>query len=100
MSDSQAQTDAPAKKRGIRRTIFGVVTSNKMDKTVVVTVVRRIRDRRFHKFVNRRVKYKAHDENNECGEGDYVELVESRPYSKTKRWRVAKVIEKGQEQLS
>ncbi|GAB4568717.1 MAG: hypothetical protein Tsb0020_22500 [Haliangiales bacterium] len=85
--------------RGIRRTISGTVTSSAMDKTVVVTVVRRVRDRRFHKFVVRRVKYKAHDERNECGVGDTVELVESRPYSKSKRWRVSRTIEKNREVL-
>lgn len=83
--------------RGIRRTISGTVTSTAMDKTVVVTVVRRVRDRRFHKFVTRRVKYKAHDESNTCSVGDLVELVESRPYSKTKRWRVTRTIEKSRE---
>jgi small subunit ribosomal protein S17 len=81
--------------RGIRRTIAGVVTSAKMDKTIVVTVVRRVRDKRFHKFITRRVKYKAHDENNSCSEGDKVELVEARPYSKTKRWRLSRTLEKG-----
>lgn len=81
--------------RGIRRTISGTVTSNKMDKTVVVTVTRRVRDPKFHKFVSKRVKYKAHDETNQCNIGDVVELVESRPYSKAKRWRVARVTEKG-----
>lgn len=83
--------------RGTRRTISGTVTSSAMDKTVVVTVIRRVRDRRFHKFVTRRVKYKAHDENNGCSVGDVVELVESRPYSKTKRWRVSKMLEKARE---
>lgn len=83
--------------RGTRRTISGTVTSSAMDKTVVVTVIRRVRDRRFHKFVTRRVKYKAHDENNGCSVGDVVELVESRPYSKTKRWRVSKTLEKARE---
>lgn len=85
------------KERGTRRTISGTVTSTAMDKTVVVTVVRRVRDRRFHKFVTRRVKYKAHDEHNSCHVGDFVELVESRPYSKTKHWRVARTIEKARE---
>ncbi len=80
--------------RGIRRTITGTVTSNKMDKTVVVTVVRRLRDRKFHKFVSRKLKYKAHDEKNTCSIGDVVELIESRPYSKTKRWRVFRTVEK------
>lgn len=83
--------------RGIRRTITGTVTSTAMDKTVVVTVIRRVRDKRFHKFVTRRVKYKAHDENDRCTVGDVVELVESRPYSKTKRWRVSKTLEKSRE---
>lgn len=80
--------------RGIRRVITGTVTSTKMHKTVVVTVSRRFRDKRFHKFISRRVRYKAHDENNSCQVGDLVELVESRPYSKTKRWRVAKTLVK------
>lgn len=83
--------------RGIRRTITGTVTSTAMQKTVVVTVVRRVRDKRFHKFVTQRVKYKAHDEHNRCAVGDLVELVESRPYSKTKRWRVFRTLEKARE---
>ncbi len=83
--------------RGTRRTIAGTVTSTAMEKTIVVTVLRRIRDKRFHKFVTRRVKYKAHDEHNSCQIGDLVELVESRPYSKTKRWRFARTIEKARE---
>lgn len=94
-SQTAAATAPAAKGRGIRRTISGTVTSAAMDKTVVVTVVRRIRDRRFHKFVTRRVKHKAHDEHNTCNVGDKVELVESRPYSKTKRWRVSRILEKG-----
>ncbi len=83
--------------RGIRRTISGTVTSAAMDKTVVVAVIRRVRDPRFHKFLTRRVKYKAHDEHNTCSVGDVVELVESRPYSKTKRWRVSRTLEKSRE---
>jgi small subunit ribosomal protein S17 len=83
--------------RGIRRTISGTVTSAAMDKTVVVAVIRRVRDPRFHKFLTRRVKYKAHDEHNTCAVGDVVELVESRPYSKTKRWRVSRTLEKSRE---
>ena len=86
--------------RGTRRTITGTVTSDKMEKTVVVTVVRRVRDRRFHKFVTRRVKYKAHDEHNTCEVGDLVELVEARPMSKTKRWRVLRTISKSKEIVS
>lgn len=85
--------------RGIRRVITGHVTSTAMDKTIVVTVIRRFRDKHFHKFINRRVKYKAHDENNACRVGDLVELVEARPYSKTKRWRVSRTVEKAREAI-
>lgn len=83
-----------AEGRGIRRTITGTVTSNAMEKTVVVSVIRRVRDRRFHKFVTRRVKYKAHDETNASNVGDVVEIIEARPYSKTKKWRVFRTITK------
>jgi small subunit ribosomal protein S17 len=86
--------------RGTRRTITGTVTSDKMGKTVVVTVVRRVRDRRFHKFVVRRVKYKAHDENNTCQVGDLVEIIEARPMSATKRWRVLRTLAKSKEVAS
>ena len=78
--------------RGSRRTILGTVTSTKMDKTAVITVIRRVRDRRFHKFVSRRVKYKAHDEKNAATIGDVVEIVEARPMSRTKRWRIVRTI--------
>lgn len=78
--------------RGSRRTILGTVTSTKMDKTAVITVIRRVRDRRFHKFVSRRVKYKAHDEKNTAKVGDLVEIVEARPMSRTKRWRIVRTL--------
>lgn len=90
---SETQTDT----RGTRRTITGTVTSDKMAKTVVVTVVRRIRDRRFHKFVTRRVKYTAHDEKSTCKIGDLVEIIEARPMSKTKRWRVLRTVQASKE---
>jgi small subunit ribosomal protein S17 len=83
--------------RGSRRTITGTVTSDKMDKTIVVSVIRRVRDRRFHKFVSRRVKYKAHDEKNVSKIGDVVEIVESRPMSATKRWRLLRTISRAVE---
>ncbi len=91
------QSESSVDNRGNRRIITGTVTSDKMDKTVVVTVVRRVRDRRFHKFVTRRMKYKAHDEKNSCTIGDVVEIVEARPMSKTKRWRVLRTITKSVE---
>lgn len=90
-------TENNTNERGIRRVVTGTVSSNKMDKSVVVTVTRRFRNKRFHKFVVRRLRYHAHDENNTCNIGDTVELVEARPYSKTKRWRVARTIEKARE---
>ncbi|MCB9684529.1 MAG: 30S ribosomal protein S17 [Alphaproteobacteria bacterium] len=73
---------------GRRRTLIGRVVSDKMNKTVTVEVVRTVRHRRYHKFVNRRKKYHAHDENNECKVDDLVVIQESRPLSKTKRWVV------------
>jgi small subunit ribosomal protein S17 len=92
-----AETETKQDTRGSRRTIVGTVSSTAMQKTVVVTVIRRVRDRRFHKFVVNRVHYKAHDEHDTCQVGDVVEIQESRPYSKTKRWRVLRVLEKTKE---
>ncbi len=80
--------------RNLRKTRVGVVTSDKMDKTVVVTIKDRVRHPLYNKIVNRTVKYKAHDENNECGVGDKVLIMECRPYSKDKRWRVVEIVEK------
>lgn len=80
--------------RNLRKTRVGVVTSDKMDKTVVVTIKDRVRHPLYNKIVNRTVKYKAHDENNECGLGDKVLIMECRPYSKDKRWRVVNIVEK------
>lgn len=80
--------------RNLRKTQVGIVTSDKMDKTVVVTVKDRVKHPLYKKIVNRSVKYKAHDEKNECGIGDRVLLMETRPISKDKRWRVVEIIEK------
>lgn len=80
--------------RNLRKTRVGVVSSDKMDKTVVVTIKDKVRHPLYGKIVNRTVKYKAHDENNECGIGDKVQIMECRPYSKDKRWRVVEIIEK------
>ena len=77
-----------------RRTLEGVVTSDKMNKTVVVMVTHRVRSQAYKKYMTKRVKYKAHSENNDFHTGDRVEIVESRPLSKDKRWRVAKLIER------
>jgi len=86
--------------RGSRRVIVGSVTSANMEKTCVVTVIRRVRDRRFHKFLTRRVKYHVHDENNSAKVGDLVEIVESRPMSRTKRWRLLRTVSKAVEGAS
>jgi small subunit ribosomal protein S17 len=83
--------------RGQPKSRVGVVTSNKMQKTVVVEVLRRVRHAKYGKFLTRRMKYKAHDENNTCNVGDTVRIVETRPMSKEKRWRVAETLEKARE---
>ncbi|MBR2455486.1 MAG: 30S ribosomal protein S17 [Clostridia bacterium] len=80
--------------RNLRKTQVGIVTSDKMDKTVVVSIKDRVKHPLYSKIVNKTVKIKAHDENNECGVGDRVLVMETRPLSKDKRWRVAEIIEK------
>ena len=80
--------------RNLRKTKVGVVSSDKMDKTVVVTIKDRVRHPLYGKIINRTVKYKAHDEENTCGVGDKVLIMETRPLSKDKRWRVVQIIEK------
>jgi len=80
--------------RGIRKTISGVVISNKMDKTVVVLTERLVKHPRFHKYIRRRSKYSANDEGNQCDIGDKVLIVESRPLSKRKRWKMCEILEK------
>lgn len=80
--------------RNLRKTRVGIVTTDKMDKTVVVTIKDRVKHPLYNKIVDKSVKYKAHDENNECGVGDKVEIMECRPMSKDKNWRVVEIIEK------
>ncbi|MBQ1893283.1 MAG: 30S ribosomal protein S17 [Clostridia bacterium] len=80
--------------RGYRKTRTGIVVSDKMDKTVVVAVRTKVRHPLYGKMVNKTTKFKAHDEMNECGEGDTVRIMETRPLSKDKRWRVVEIIEK------
>ncbi len=85
------------KNRGIRRTLEGTVVSNKLDKTVVVRVERLVRDTRYEKYVRRFAKFMAHDEENACGLGDRVRIVEHRPISKRKRWKVQATLQKAAE---
>ncbi|MBE9546172.1 MAG: 30S ribosomal protein S17 [Proteobacteria bacterium] len=80
--------------RGNRKTMQGVVISNKMDKTIVVLTERLAKHPKFHKYIRRRAKYMAHDEENRCNIGDKVLIVESRPLSKGKRWRMREILEK------
>jgi small subunit ribosomal protein S17 len=80
--------------RANRKVRYGVVVSDKMDKTVVVSVDNIFRHPRYKKVVRKSKKFKAHDENNECGIGDKVKMMETRPLSKDKRWRVVEIVEK------
>ena len=80
--------------RNLRKTRTGTVVSDKMDKTVVVAIEDNVRHPLYKKIIKRTVRLKAHDENNECGVGDRVEVMETRPLSKTKRWRLVRIIEK------
>ncbi|MBQ8928215.1 MAG: 30S ribosomal protein S17 [Oscillospiraceae bacterium] len=80
--------------RNLRKTRTGLVVSDKMDKTVVVAIIDNVRHPLYKKIVKRTVRLKAHDENNECRVGDRVSVMETRPLSKDKRWRVVNIIEK------
>ena len=80
--------------RNLRKTRVGRVVSDKMDKTVVVAIVDNVKHPLYNKIVKRTVRLKAHDENNACKVGDRVEVMETRPLSKDKRWRVVEIIEK------
>ena len=80
--------------RNSRKTRTGKVTSNKMNKTIVVSVLSSFKHPLYKKYIKRTLKLKAHDENNECSIGDRVEIMETRPISKDKRWRLVSIIEK------
>ncbi|HDP70147.1 MAG TPA: 30S ribosomal protein S17 [Actinobacteria bacterium] len=86
--------EAKMGERGIRKTRIGKVISDKMDKTVVVTVETLTQHPLYKKRIKKMTKFKAHDEKNECGMGDIVQIAEIRPLSKTKRWRVVTILEK------
>ena len=80
--------------RSLRKTRVGVVTSNKMDKTITVAVVRKLKHPKYGKFLKKTKKFHAHDEKNECNIGDTVKIMETRPLSATKRWRLVEIVEK------
>ncbi|KPK10568.1 MAG: 30S ribosomal protein S17 [Acidithiobacillales bacterium SG8_45] len=92
MSEAAQETGQESKK--IRRTVDGRVVSDKMDKSITVLVERRVKHPVYGKFIGRSTKLHAHDENNECKEGDLVQIEECRPLSKSKSWRLVKVLEK------
>ena len=83
-----------SEERGMRKTRVGVVVSDKMDKTIVVEIRSRVKHPIYGKIMNRNKKFKVHDENNECGIGDTIKVMETRPLSKDKRWRLVEIIEK------
>ncbi|MBO7358267.1 MAG: 30S ribosomal protein S17 [Clostridia bacterium] len=83
-----------SEQRGMRKERVGVVVSDKMDKTIVVAIRTRVKHPLYGKIMNRTTKLKAHDENNECGVGDTVRVMETRPLSKEKHWRLVEIIEK------
>jgi small subunit ribosomal protein S17 len=80
--------------RNLRKTKLGIVSSNKMDKTITVNVERKVKHPIYGKFLKKTTKFHAHDEKNECSIGDTVKIMEARPMSKTKRWRLVEVVEK------
>ena len=82
------------KKQGMKRQLVGTVVSDKMYKTVVVLVERLVKHKFYHKYIRRRAKFAAHDQNNTCQIGDKVMLTECRPLSRSKRWRVSKIVKK------
>ena len=82
------------KKRGMNRQVVGTVVSDKMDKTVIVVTDRLVKHQTYKKYVKRRTKFVAHDESNRCNIGDKVLISESRPISKSKRWRVSDIVKK------
>lgn len=93
MNDTPAST-AAATDRGLRKSRVGIVVSNKMNKTIVVAVARRVKDPVYQKYVNQTRKLMAHDEQNQCDVGDRVRIAETRPLSKNKSWRLVQIVEK------
>jgi small subunit ribosomal protein S17 len=89
-----SEQTATSTKRNARKVLEGLVVSDKMDKTVVVSVEDRVKHARYGKVLRRTSKLKAHDEQNQCGIGDRVQIMETRPLSATKRWRVVEILEK------
>ena len=94
LTASKREEDFTLSERNLRKTRVGMVVSDKMDKTIVVAIKDNVRHPLYKKIIKRTIKLKAHDENNSCGIGDKVEIMETRPLSKDKRWRLVNIIEK------
>ena len=94
LTTSKREEDFTLSDRNLRKTRVGMVVSDKMDKTIVVAIKDNVRHPLYKKIIKRTIKLKAHDENNSCGIGDKVEIMETRPLSKDKRWRLVNIIEK------
>ena len=93
LTTSKREEDFTLSERNLRKTRVGMVVSDKMDKTIVVAIKDNVRHPLYKKIIKRTIKLKAHDENNSCGIGDKVEIMETRPLSKDKRWRLVNIIE-------
>ncbi len=93
-SDQSSADKSPAGERGVRKLMLGMVMSTKMDKTIIVQVNRKVRHPLYEKFVSKRTKLYAHDDQGEANVGDIVELTQTRPLSKLKRWRLLRIVQK------
>ena len=101
MEDKKEKVEKPkvekqVEERNLRKVMIGIVKSDKMDKTVVVTIEQKVRHPKYGKIMKRTYNLKAHDEENKCGIGDKVKVMETRPLSKDKRWRVVEILEKAE----
>ncbi|GGG29676.1 30S ribosomal protein S17 [Hymenobacter sp. 5516J-16] len=94
MASNEEQQATAATERNLRKEIIGRVTSSKMDKSITVMVESKMKHPIYGKFVTKSTKFMAHDENNECGEGDTVRIMSTRPLSKNKRWRLVEIVER------
>ncbi|MCB2376184.1 30S ribosomal protein S17 [Hymenobacter sp. BT635] len=94
MASNEEQQVATAEERNLRKEIIGRVASTKMDKSITVVVESKMKHPIYGKFVTKSTKFMAHDENNECGEGDTVRIMSTRPLSKNKRWRLVEIVER------
>jgi len=94
IKDSVENSAEKSPERNLRKTRVGKVVSDRMDKTIIVAVINNVMHPRYNKIIKRTYKLKAHDEKNECGIGDVVRVMETRPLSKEKRWRLVEIVEK------